>query len=418
MSNCERTLRISKNGPPLRIVIIGANFAGLTTAINLPRKYRVNVIDCRPQFEFLPNIHELLSGIKKTDSLRMDRKRLIELAGHRFIGDTVTTIDPEKKKVYTSGRKRMPYDICVVAVGGVNNTSGIAGAAKFGLPFKSVDQCQNIARRLKALSNRKDRASVVIVGGGLEGVEALGEILRRYRRHPGLEIHLIENRKRLLANRPKALDRNIRKVCKPYQVRFHTDTRVTKMARNTVWLSSRVTLDSDVTIWTGGAIPPPLLHKSGLTEHRGDWAPVNTSLQSEYYDSIFIAGDAAEWPGLKGKQASDAMDMGECVAQNIKLLSTGDDLKEFRPAGKPTVISFGDLQTYVIMGNIAVAGPLFASAKEGVFQATMAKFDPPSGLTSAINFCRRTSESIFNLAIPTLSSFSSLRRLAQVRFLS
>jgi len=418
MSTRERMPIISKNGPSLRIVIIGANFAGLTTAMNLSRKYRVNVIDSRPQFEFLPNIHELLSGIKKTGSLRMDRKRLIERAGHRFIRDTVTTIDPAKKKVYTSGRKRMPYDICVVAVGGVNNTLGIAGAARFGLPFKSVDQCQNIARSLKALSHRKDRASVVIVGGGLEGVEALGEILRRYRRHPGLEIHLIENRKRLLANWPKALDRNIRKTCKPYEVHFHTDTRITKLARHKVWLSSRETLDSDATIWTGGAIPPPLLHKSGLTEHPADWAPVNTCLQSKYYDSIFIAGDAAEWPGFKGKQAYDAMDMGECVAQNIKLLYTGDDLKEFRPSSKPTVISFGDLQTYVTMGNIAVAGPLFAGAKEGIFQAVMAKFDPPSGLTSAINFCNRTSESFFNLAIPTLTSFSSLRRLAHFRFLS
>jgi len=418
MSTRERKLRISKNGPPLRIVIVGANFAGLTTAINLPRKYRVNVIDCRPQFEFLPNIHELLSGIKKTGSLRMDRKRLIELAGHRFIRDTVTMIDPTKKKIYTSGRKRMPYDDCVVAVGGVNNTSGIAGAVKFGLPFKSVDQCENIARRLKALFHRKDRAKVVIVGGGLEGVEALGEILRRYRRHPGLEIHLIENRKRLLANRPKALDRNIRKICKPYKVRFHTDTRVTKMSRNKVWLSSRVTLDSDATIWTGGAIPPPILHKSGLTEHPGDWAPVNKGLQSKYYDSIFIAGDAAEWPGLERKQAYDAMDMGECVAQNIKLLSAGEKLKDFHPASKPTVISFGDLQTYVIMGNIAVASPLFAGAKEGIFQATMTKLDPPRGLTSAVDFYNRTSDSLFNLAIPTLTSFSSLRRLANFRFLS
>ena len=98
MSTRERKPRISKNGPPLRIVIVGANFAGLTTAINLPRKYRVNVIDCRPQFEFLPNIHELLSGIKKTGSLRMDRKRLIELAGHRFIRDTVTTDRSCKKE--------------------------------------------------------------------------------------------------------------------------------------------------------------------------------------------------------------------------------------------------------------------------------------------------------------------------------
>lgn len=114
----------------------------------------------------------------------------------------------------------------------------------------------------------------------------------------------------------------------------------------------------------------------------------------------------------------NAMDMGECAAHNIKLLSAGEDLKEFSPSCKPTVISFGDLQTYVIMGDIALAGPLFAGAKEGIFQAVMAKFDPPSGLTSTINFCNRASESFFNLAIPTLTSFATLRRLAHFRFLS
>jgi NADH dehydrogenase len=305
-----------------------------------------------------------------------------------------------------------------VAVGGVNNTSGIAGTAKFSLPFKSVEDCQNIGRRLKTLTQRNHRVSVVIVGGGLEGVEALGEILRQYRRYPGLEIHLIENRNRLLPGRPKSLDRNIRKMCKPYNVHFHTNTRVTKISDGKVWLSSRISLDSDVTIWTGGAIPPPLLYKSGLTDHPGDWAPVNKGLQSKYHDSIFIAGDAAEWPGLERKQAYDAMDMGECVARNIELLSAGEELKDFHPASKPTVISFGDLQTYVIMGNIAVAGPLFAGAKEGIFQATMTKLDPPRGLTSAINLYNRTSDSIFNLAIPTLTSFSALRRLANVKFLS
>jgi NADH dehydrogenase len=418
MSSSEKSPKPSKNDKSRRIVIIGGNFAGLTTAINLPRNYSVSVIDCRPQFEFLPNIHELLSGIKRTSSLQMDIKRLIDRAEHRFIADTVTTIDPAKKKVYTSSRKRMPYDICVVAVGGVNNTYGIAGAAKFALPFKSVEQCKNIGQRLAMLFDRKDRVRVVIVGGGLEGVEALGEILRRYRRHPGLEIHLIENKKRLLVTSPKALDRDIRKICKPYNVQFHTDTRITKVADSKVWLSSRETLNPDITIWTGGVIPPPLLHKSGLTDHPGNWAPVNKYLQSTHYDSIFIAGDAAEWPGFKSKQAYNAMDMGACVAKNIKLQDTGEDLKEFRPSIQTTVISFGDIQTYLVMGDIVAAGPVFAGAKEGIFQATMAKLDPPVGLASAINFFNRTHQSLFNLAIPTLTSISSLRRLVNFRILN
>jgi len=418
MPTSERKPKTEKTERPPRIVIAGANFAGLTTAINLPRKYRVKVIDCRPQFEFLPNIHELLSGIKKAGNLRMDTNRLIDRAGHRFIRDTVTSIDPAKKKVYTSGRKRIPYDIGVVAVGGVNDTRGVAGAAKFALPFKSVEQCDNIGRRLAALLGRKDRAAVVIVGGGLEGVEALGEILRRYRRRSELEIHLIENKKRLLANRPRELERDIRKKCQPFNVQFHTGTRVTKVSGDKVWLSCRATLNSDVTIWTGGAVPSPLLHKSGLTKQPGDWAPVNNYLQSQYHDSIFIAGDAADWPGIKSKQAYHAMDMGACVAENIKLLVAGGDLKAFDPSRPTSVISFGDLETYVIMGEAALAGPIFAGAKEGIFQATMAKLDPPSGLTSALNFFDRTSQSVFNLALPALTSFSKLRRLADLRFLN
>lgn len=135
-----------------RIVIIGANFAGLSTAINLPRRYRATIIDSRSDFEFLPNIHELVSGLKKTDSLRLDRNRLIKRTGHRFIKDSVTSIDPVKKRIYTSTRKNMPYDICVVATGGINNTRGISGSAKFAMPFKTAEDCHSIGQRLKELN--------------------------------------------------------------------------------------------------------------------------------------------------------------------------------------------------------------------------------------------------------------------------
>jgi NADH dehydrogenase len=99
----------------------------------------------------------------------------------------------------------------VVAVGGVNNTNGMAGAANYGLPFKSVEKCYITAQQLKKLADRKQHATVVIVCGGLKGVEALGEILCRYR-HSDLKIHLVENRDRLLANKPKSLDREIRNI--------------------------------------------------------------------------------------------------------------------------------------------------------------------------------------------------------------
>ncbi len=60
----------SKNDSKPRVVIIGGNFAGLKTALNLPQKFNVTLIDKHPWFEFRPNIHELVSGIKTPAMLR------------------------------------------------------------------------------------------------------------------------------------------------------------------------------------------------------------------------------------------------------------------------------------------------------------------------------------------------------------
>jgi NADH dehydrogenase FAD-containing subunit len=295
---------------------------------------------------------------------------------------------------------------------------GINGAAKFGLPFKSVDQCRIIGERLENLMHGKRSAAVVIVGGGLEGIEALGEILRRWRGNPNLEINVIEKNETLLSKASQALDADVRKTCAPYSVQFHTGTRVTKISQRKVWLSSRAVLNSDATIWTGGAAPPPLLHKSGLAERPGQWAPVTGSLQSRFHDTIFVAGDAADLQKVNAKQAYHAIDMGQWVAENIKLLAAGKPPKDFSPASKPTIISFGDLQTYVIMGGVVAAGAALSAAKEGVYQAGMAKFDPPSGIFSGLRFFSRSSDSLFNLALPAVTSLSSLKRMTNVRILS
>ena len=418
MTASDKTSTAADTGHSCRIVIIGANFAGLSTAINLPRRYRATIIDSRSDFEYLPNIHELVSGIKKADSLRLDRNRLIKRIGHRFINDNVTSIDPVKKRIYTSTRKNIPYDLCVVATGGINNTTGISGSAKYAMPFKTAGHCHRIGQRLKELNRSNRQVSVVVVGGGLEGIEALGEILRRYRRNPKLKIHLVEKNERLLPTAPPGLDRDIKKTCASFHVRFHMATRITRVAGNKVWLSSGESLESDATIWTGGAVPSPLLHRSGLTEQPKKWVPVTDTLQSKIFSSIFVAGDAADFPALESKQAYHAIDMGTLVARNIRLLFANEELKTFNPLPKPKIISFGDLQTYVILGNYAVASPFLAGLKEGVFQATMAKIDPPMGISSVMKLYNRASESLFNLTIPSLMSMLSLKKISDIRILT
>jgi NADH dehydrogenase len=192
--------------PRPRIAIVGANFAGLAAAQHLGRSGEVTVVDRSPWFEWLPNIHELLSGAKRPADLRLPRARLVTRAGHRFVRAEIAGIDaPEGRLVTTAGRC-IDFDVCIVAIGGAEETFGVRGVDRHALPFKSVADCTEIGRRLRVLSRAPDPRQVVIVGGGLEGVEALGEILRRYRRGSSLRVSVVEAGRRLLPDAPAALD--------------------------------------------------------------------------------------------------------------------------------------------------------------------------------------------------------------------
>jgi NADH dehydrogenase FAD-containing subunit len=406
-----------RQGLRQRIVIVGANFAGLAAAQHLSSKHAVTVIDRSPWFEWLPNIHELLSGLKRPAILRLSRPRLVARAGHRFVRASVAAIDAPAAKVITSDGRHFGFDIGVVAVGGVNDTFGVPGAERHAMPFKSVDQCHAIGRTLARLARRSGSLSIVIVGGGLEGVEALGEVLRRYRRREPT-IHVIEAAAHLLPGAPAAVDVAVRARCAPYNVRFHTRTLVTRVTSSRVHLSSGETVRSDLTIWTGGATAPALLQASGLADAPGHWAPVTKTLRSQKLSNVFVVGDAAALSRPVAKQAYFAMQMGACAADNVERALSGRPLRPFTPAAKPMLISLGDLDTFLVSGDTVVAAPALAALKEAVFQLTMAQIDAPIG-RDALRGCQaRLATAIEKLALPALSSFESAARLCHFGLLA
>jgi NADH dehydrogenase FAD-containing subunit len=400
-----------------RIVIAGANFAGLTAAQHLSSEHAVTVIDRSPWFEWLPNIHELLSGLKQPAILRLSRPRLVARAGHRFVRASVAAVDAAAAKVITSDGRDFGFDICVVAVGGVNDTLGVPGAERYAMPFKSVDQCHAIGRTLARLARRAGPLSIVIVGGGLEGVEALGEVLRRYRRRKPT-IHVIEAASHLLPGAPPALDAAVRTRCAPYNVRFHMGAMVTRVTRSRVYLSSNETIRSDLTIWTGGVTAPALLQASGLADAPRCWAPVTKTLRSQKLSNVFVIGDAAALSRPMAKQAYFAMQMGACAADNVERALSGRTLRPFTAVAKPVLISLGDLDTFLVAGDRVIASPALAALKEAVFQVTMAQIDPPIGRCALRGCQARLTTAIGKLALPTLSSFEAVARLCHFGLLS
>lgn len=410
----------------MRVVIAGAGFAGLTLAQQLPSQVRATVLDPQPRFGFLPNIHELVSGVKRPRNLEIDRAAVIRRVGQRYLPEAVTELDRHRRLVRTSGDRTLPYDHLVLAVGGQDRFHGVPGAAEYALPFKTVAQCATIGDRLQALLYPPPGSStaaatpprqMVIVGGGLEGVECLGEILRRYLRSRNLHVHLVDSQERLLTGTPKALGAHLASLCARLPVTLHLGVRVRRVTPTEVVLSDGASLLSDATIWTGGLAPSALIHRAGLSPSANAWAEADTTLRSRLDPRIWVAGDVAAPPMPLSKQAYFAQQMGSHLAANLARVARGRRPRTLRPSPKPMLIAFGDRDTFLVLERLALAGPSLAALKEGVFQLGMAQLQSADGGRGLAAIGRRISHAAQTLLLPQLGSLNALRRLPDVKVL-
>ncbi len=401
-----------------KIVIVGGGFAGLNAAQQLKaNRYEVTVIDPSSHIEWLPNIHEILSGAKKGDELRLNRNILVRRLGHRFLQNRA--MEMSSSAVLLDNGMQIPFDVCIVATGSVDSTSGIEGADQFAMPMKSVDQCKAIARRLVRASYSHRTTRVAVVGAGIEGVEALGEVMRTYRHRPQFEFKVIDSAEHMLQRCPGSLDGEIRSHTNGYRVEYHLGNKVESVDHEGVCLEGGGAVESDITIWSAGAAPNGFLQRSYLTDSPSEWAQVNNCFQSEARENVFIIGDAANPDGQNlSKQAFHAIDMGKCAARNTERLLQGKALRPYKPSAKPQVVTFGDMDTFMLFKDFAVSSAVLGVAKEAVYTMGLLQMAPPKSAKDVIHTLDILQKSARRVYLPTVNPFSLMNKLQKSKVLS
>lgn len=396
-----------------RILIAGANFAGLAAARGLDStRFRVTLIDPSTTVEWLPNAHELLSRRKTPAQLTHDRNEIIKRLGHEFIKDAVRSIDPDYKRLETQRGLQLDYDVLIIAVGGAPRMCEIPGASDHAITTKTIASCHRISNSLTRLVTLPGTHPVVVVGAGAEGLEITGEILRRFSDQKKLDLHLIEGKATLFERYPGLHGHLIQRM--GTHVTVHCGATVSAVAADAVFLRNGTRIPSHLTLWTAGSHGHPLLASAGLAKENED-APVNAGLQSEIRPDIFIIGDATRLPFPLEKQAYHAQDMGKHIASHLQIFLEKGHIPTFRPRPKPSLITFGDRDALMIFGDRILASLSLLGLKEAIYQYGYHELMPPRSPHELSALVRDLRQGINTLDTWRMLAGSTEARLFQAR---
>ena len=343
---------------PENVVIIGGGFGGLETALSLksllPSTVQITLIDRREYHSFVPSIHEVVSGAVRARDIQIPLALILGLAGIEFVRDEVLSLDVKSKKVHTSSRG-LDYDYLVLSSGAENNFYEVQGAETFSHRFRSPEDAEHIHADLSSLlTDRNQLCSVVIAGGGPEGIEVAGEVLdliwgRGYGHDLNsgkLTLKLIHGQDSLLPGFPvKAQEFSMEYLLRKGVI-ILTGHRIIEVQQNSVILGSGVKHDMSMLIWTGGIQPTRLIQELPLTKDPNGWLKVTDRLHSPDDEYVYGVGDIIsiyvnDEPLSLTRLAYHAMDQALIASMNINSHLKGRRQVGYSPKDKPQLVSLG-----------------------------------------------------------------------------
>src|SRR5262245_1794561 len=185
--------RRAVQGGRMRIVVVGGGFGGVAAARHLERvlgsrpDVEITLVSRENFFVLTPLLFEACSGRLELRHCAQPIRAALRRA--RFIEATVDDVSVDRRVVRATGSgdaiHDLPYDHVVVALGASTNEQMIPGASN-AFTFKTMADALVLRNHLIEQFERADAApdstvrrgclTVVVIGGGLVGIELLGEL--------------------------------------------------------------------------------------------------------------------------------------------------------------------------------------------------------------------------------------------------
>ncbi|MEU3456713.1 FAD-dependent oxidoreductase [Micromonospora sp. NPDC006766] len=274
-----------------RIIVLGAGYTGAIAAGRLAKRLRredvaITLVNAEPDFVERVRMHQLAAG---QDLKPRPLREMFAGTGVALRLAKVTGLDVDRRTVAVSdanGAEELAYDTLVYALGSGWDAHGVSGVA---------EHAHEIAGRLGALRLRERLTrldagqTVLVVGGGLTGVEAATEIAEA---RPDLDVALAarDDLGDWLSPKGRA---HLRKVFGKLGITVYEHAAVTGVEADRVATTDGRTIPAAVTVWTTGFAVHPIAQATALKVTDTGQIVVDGTMRSVSHPDVYAIGDAA-----------------------------------------------------------------------------------------------------------------------------
>jgi NADH dehydrogenase len=292
----------------MRLVIIGAGFAGMYAALSAarlrdiqgvsPEEFEIALVSPEPTLVVRPRLYE-----PKPETLTAPLLDVLKAIDVVYVQGSAETIDTKSRTVgiaANGAKKSLSYDRLVVATGSRLFRPNIPGLAEHGFSVDSLDDAIALDKHLHSLAKRpavNGRDTVVVAGGGFTGIEAATEMPARLRGVLGKDakarIIIVDRNQAIAPDMGEGPRPVIEEALRKLGVETRLGAGVASLDESGVTLSSGEHIETETVIWAAGIRAAPLTQQIPAERDNFGRLLVDRDLRVPSVPGVFATGDAA-----------------------------------------------------------------------------------------------------------------------------